>query len=172
MKFSGGISALVAFGGTFNRTKEKSMRNRIVHHLAAAVCVSLAVLANSQEAGQDKAALVAAVKMRAERQVRCNAEINRILAKVNQLSPSERKAALFFELKNSTVLQEARNAETGDSTASGAALARSEQAAKNREIIAKVNQLEIIARDPALQQAMQELKGKHGETSGKPGPAR
>ncbi|MGH7495588.1 MAG: hypothetical protein ACREOO_24780 [bacterium] len=145
------------------------MHKRTASILITGACLSLAFLAVSQEAGQDKTALQATVKARAEHQARSGAEKARILAKVNRMSPSERQAALFLELKNSTVLQEARNAEAGK--ASTAVLARAEQSAKSHEILTRVNQLPVAERQHALREALKEVKGKDLAPAGKNGSA-
>ena len=140
------------------------MHKRASYILITGLCLGVAFLAVSQEAGHDKAALHAVAKARVEQQSGVNAEKARILANVNRMAPGERPAALLRELKNSTVLQEARKTEAGE--AGAAIMGRADQGARDHEILAKVNQLPAAERQHALREAMIELKGKKDAAGG------
>ncbi|MCI0694757.1 hypothetical protein L0337_22470 [candidate division KSB1 bacterium] len=143
------------------------MRQKTILPLGAAFCLSFASLASGQETAPeraasvppDKVALHAAEQARVKLQNQVNAEKGRIINRVGRLPQNQRKKALINEVKNSLILQQARDSEGGENQAQGLRKPNPEMAAMS-EIIARINSLPAAERKHALRQAMKAHKGK------------
>jgi hypothetical protein len=137
------------------------MRKKTILPLGAAFCLSIASLASGQETAPDKAALLAAEQARVKLQNQVNAEKGRIVNRVGRLPQNQsRKAELVNQVKNSLILQQAHNSESGEHQAQGLRKANPDTATSMSEIIARINSLPATERKHALREAMKTLKGK------------
>jgi hypothetical protein len=144
------------------------MRQKTILPLSVAFYLSFVSLVSGQEtaperaasAPPDKATLLAAEQARVKLENQVNAEKGRIISRVNRLPQNERRKALANEVKNSLILQQARESEEGENQAQGLRKANPETAASMSEIIARINRLPAAERKYALREAMKAHKGK------------
>jgi hypothetical protein len=136
------------------------MRKKTILPLGAAFCLSFASLVNGQEAARDKTALQAAEQARVKLQNQVNAEKSRIMNAVDRLPQNQRKKALGNEVKNSLILQQARDSEGDGKQAQGLSKVNPEAVASMSEIVARINNLPAAERKHARREAMKALKGK------------
>lgn len=150
------------------------MCKKIILPLGAAFCLSLASLASGQEAAPeraaslppDKAALRATEQARMKLQNQVTAEKSRIINRVSRLPQNQsRKAGLAGQVKNSLILQQARDSEEDENQRQSLRKTNIDTSASVSEIIARINRLPAAERKYALREAMQTLKGKKLENT-------
>jgi hypothetical protein len=145
------------------------MRKKNILSLSAAFCLSFSSLVSGQEAAAvppNKAALLAAEQAAMKRQDQVNTEKGRIIKAVGRLPKNQsRKAGLANQVKNSLILQQARDSEGGGNQVQSLRKANSDTAASTSALIARINRLPAAERKHALREAMQALKGRKVENA-------
>lgn len=144
------------------------MRLKTILPIGAAFCLSFVSLASGQETAPEraaslppnKAALHAAEQARVKLENQVNAEKARIINRVGRLPQNQRKKALAKEVKNSLILQQARDSENGENQTQSLRKADPETITSMSETIARINRLPAAERRYALHEAMKALKGK------------